>query len=56
MAPLVNAGVRLNLMSLEALAVAERYDAEICLAVADANPPLIAAASLRGVPLRLIVH
>ncbi len=56
MAHLLDVGVRLNLMSLEALAAAEWYDAEICLAVADANPQLIAAASLRGVPLRLVVH
>ncbi|CAN5770063.1 hypothetical protein BH24ACT3_BH24ACT3_01000 [soil metagenome] len=54
MAQLLDGGVRLNLMSLEALAAAEHLDAEICLAAADENPPLLAAASERGVPTRLI--
>jgi len=54
MAMLLDAGVRLNLMSLEALAAAEHSGAEICLAEVDENPQLIAAAAIRGVPTRLI--
>jgi hypothetical protein len=54
MAQLVSSGVRLNLMSLEALAAAERLDAELCLAAADENPPLCDAAAMRGVPVRII--
>ena len=54
MARLLDGGVRLNLMSLEALAAAERVGAELCLAVADENPLLLAAATHRGVPARLI--
>lgn len=55
MARLLDAGVRLNLMSLEALAAAEHRGAELCLAAIDENPPLLAAASARGTPARLIV-
>jgi hypothetical protein len=54
MAQLIDDGVRLNLMSLEALAAAERLDASICLAEADENRPLLGAAGQRGVPIRLI--
>jgi hypothetical protein len=54
MASLVAGGVRLNLMSLEALAAAEMLDAEICLAEADRNPTLMEAAKVRGVSVRLI--
>lgn len=54
MARLVDDGVRLNLMSLEALAAAEHLDAELCLAVADENPPLLAAAQDRSTAVRLI--
>lgn len=54
MAVLLDAGLRLNLMSLEALAAAEQLGAEVCLATADENPQLIAAAALRGVPTRLV--
>lgn len=46
--------VRLNLMSLEALAVAELLDAELCLATADDNPPLRRAAAARGRVVRLV--
>ena len=53
MATLIESGVRLNLMSLEALAAAEHLSATICLAVVDANPPLIDAARQRGVEVRL---
>jgi hypothetical protein len=54
MARLRDDGVRLNLLSLEALAAAEHLDAELCLAAVDANPPLLAAAGGRGTPTRLI--
>ncbi|MGI8491404.1 MAG: hypothetical protein ACR2KC_01090 [Acidimicrobiales bacterium] len=54
MARLIDDGIRLNLMSLEALAAAEHLGAELCLAVADANPPLLAAAGGRVTPTRLI--
>ncbi|MGH9185382.1 MAG: hypothetical protein ACRD0U_06160, partial [Acidimicrobiales bacterium] len=56
MGQLVSGGVRLNLMSLEALAAAEHLDAEICLAEADHNPPLRDAAEKRGVRVRLITR
>jgi hypothetical protein len=54
MARLLDAGVRLNLLSLEALAAAERQGAELCLAAADENPQLLSAAAARGTPARLI--
>jgi hypothetical protein len=54
MASLVAGGVRLNLLSLEALAAAEMLDAEICLAEADRNQTLLRAAEQRGVSVRLI--
>jgi hypothetical protein len=54
MARLVGDGVRLNLMSLEALAAAEHLEAELCLAVADENPPLLAAAQARTTTVRLL--
>ena len=54
MAALLGSGVRLNLMSLEALAAAQHLGAEICLAAIDANPPLIAAAVATGTSIRLI--
>lgn len=54
MARLVDQGVRLNLMSLEALAAAEHLEAELCLAIADENPPLLEAARDRSRPLRLL--
>ena len=54
MADLIAKGVRLNLLSLEALAVAEHLDAAICLAAADDNAPLRAAAEARGVTVRMI--
>lgn len=55
MARLLDGGVRLNLMSLEALAAAEHQGAELCLAEIDENPQLLAAAKGRGTPARLIV-
>ena len=54
MARLIHDGVRLNLMSLEALAAAEHLDAELCLAVADENPPLVEAAQTRTTAVRLL--
>ena len=54
MAQLLQDGVRLNLMSLEALAAAEDQDAELCLAAADENPQLLAAAASRSTPARLV--
>lgn len=54
MARLLDEGVRLNLMSLEALAAAETQGAELCLAAIDENPHLIAAATARATPARLV--
>lgn len=54
MARLVDDGVRLNLMSLEALAAAEHLEADLCLAGADENPPLLAAAQARTTAVRLL--
>jgi hypothetical protein len=54
MASLIAGGERLNLLSLEALSAAEMLDAEICLAVADENPTLLATAERRGVDVRLV--
>lgn len=54
MARLAAEGVRLNLMSLEALAAAEHLGAELCMAPADENPQLLAAAQSRGRPTRLV--
>jgi hypothetical protein len=53
-AQLLQGGVRLNLLSLEALAAAEHHGAELCLAEADENPQLLASAAARGTPTRLI--
>jgi hypothetical protein len=54
MAELVHTGVRLNLLSLEALAAARQLGAEICLAERDANGPLREAASMLGVDVRTV--
>ena len=54
MARLLVDGVRLNVMSLEALAAAELLDAEICLAEFDRNVPLVSAARAREVPVRFV--
>jgi hypothetical protein len=54
MARLLQDGMRLNLMSLEALAAAESQGAELCLAAADENPQLLNAAAARGTPARLV--
>jgi hypothetical protein len=54
MARLLEDGVRLNLLSLEALAAAEHQNAELCLATGDHNPTLLAAAAGRGTRARLV--
>ncbi len=54
MAELVHAGARLNLLSLEALAAARHLSADLCLAAADDNAPLRAAATDFAVPVRII--
>ena len=54
MAQLLEEGVRLNLLSLEALAAADHHGAELCLAEADENPQLLDSAAARGTPARLI--
>lgn len=54
MARLIDQGIRLNLMSLEALAAAEHLQAELCLGAADENPPLLAAAQVRSIAVRLL--
>jgi hypothetical protein len=54
MARLLDEGVRLNLMSLEALAAAEHLGAELCLAIVDENPSLIDAARACEIPTRVI--
>ena len=54
MARLLDDGIKLNLLSLEALAAAELLDAEICLAAFDRNRPLMEAAADRGVSVRFV--
>ncbi len=54
MAGLLADGVRLNLLSLEALAAAEHADADLCLAPADDNRPLRSAAEARGTIVRTV--
>jgi hypothetical protein len=54
MARLLDDGVQLNLISLEALAAAAQLSAELCLAAIDENPLLLEAAAVRGIPARLI--
>lgn len=54
MARLVDDGMRLNLVSLEALAAAEHLGGELCLAVADENPALLAAARVRATSVRVV--
>lgn len=54
MAALLRAGVRLNLLSLEALAAVEHLGAELCLAGADRNEPLLAATAERGLAVRVV--
>lgn len=54
MGQLLRAGARLNLLSLEALAAAIQLDADLCLAAADDNEPLQAAATRFNVLVRTI--
>lgn len=55
MGELVHGGARLNLLSLEALDAARHLTADICLAEADDNEPLRAAATNFGVAVRTVV-
>jgi hypothetical protein len=54
MAALISGGVRLNLLSLEALAAAEHLGASLALSAADHNAPLLDAARSRSVAVRTI--
>ena len=54
MAELLSGGLRLNLLSLEAVAVARLIDADICLAAADRNEPLMDAARTLGLNVRTV--
>ncbi len=54
MAELPSGGLRLNLLSLEAIATARVIDAEICLAPVDRNEALVDAARTLGVSVRTI--
>ncbi|CAN5555178.1 hypothetical protein BH24ACT5_BH24ACT5_01680 [soil metagenome] len=54
MAELVQAGARLNLLALEALAAARQLASNICLAEADDNAPLRSAAQTFGVTVQTI--
>ena len=45
-------GIRLNLLSLEAVAAARHLGAEICLAAADDNKPLVEVAHRLAIPVR----
>lgn len=45
-------GIRLNLLSLEAVAAARHLGAEICLATTDDNKPLVDAALGLSIPVR----
>jgi hypothetical protein len=54
MGELVHAGARLNLLSLEALAAARHLSADVCLAEADDNAPLRAAATNFSIAVRTV--
>lgn len=54
MAEVLSGGLRLNLLSLEAVAAARVLDAEICLAPADRNEALMDAARTLGVSVQTI--
>ena len=54
MAEVLSGGLRLNLLSLEAIAAARVIDAEICLATADRNEALTDAARTLGLNVRTI--
>ena len=52
MGELASHGIRLNLLSLEAVAAARRLGSEICLAAADDNKPLVHVAHRLDIPVR----
>ncbi len=52
MAEVLSGGLRLNLLSLEAIAAAQAIDADICLAPADRNEMLVDAARTLGLTVR----
>ncbi|WP_420640159.1 hypothetical protein [Candidatus Poriferisocius sp.] len=54
MGALAVGGARLNPLSLEAAAAARYLDAEICLAAADNNVPLLNAAERLGLAVRVV--
>ena len=54
MAELLAGGLRLNLLSLEAIAAAQTLDADIWLAAADRNDALLDAARQTGVTVRTV--
>ena len=54
MAELLSGGLRLNLLSLEAIAAAQAIDAHICLATADRNDALTDAAQALGLTVRTV--
>ena len=54
MAEVLSGGLRLNLLSLEAIAAARVIGAEICLAAADRNETLTDAARTLGLNVRTI--
>ena len=54
MAELLSGGLRLNLLSLEAIAAARAIEAEICLAEADRNEALMDAARTLGLNVRTV--
>jgi hypothetical protein len=54
MAQLLARGLRLNLLSLEALSAAEHLQADLCLGSSDINPSLCDAAAQRGISVRII--
>ena len=54
MAELLSGGLRLNLLSLEAIAAARVIDAEICLAPADRSEALMDAAGILGLKVRIV--
>lgn len=52
MGDLASRGIRLNLLSLEAVAAARHLGSDICLAAADDNKPLVDAARSLDIPVR----
>lgn len=54
MAELLSGGLRLNLLSLEAVAAARFLDAEMCLAAVDRDEALLDAAHTLGLNVRTI--